>query len=80
MAHSSTEDQRYALDFPPKKWHNVRMKFVPAGEVLADLERKASEYENTAATLPEPAATALRKLADLCRDWIKILTYGSWTS
>jgi len=68
------------LDFTFNGGTISRMKFVPAGDVLADLEKKANEYESAATTLPEPAATNLRKLADLCRDWIKILTHGSWTS
>jgi len=56
------------------------MKFVPVGETIADLEKKVSEYESAATNLPEPAATNLRKLADLCRDWIRALKYGKWTS
>ena len=56
------------------------MKLVPAGDVLADLAKKAAEYDGAANEIPEPTATNLRKLADLCRDWIKILKFGRWTA
>ena len=56
------------------------MKFIPAGDVISDLEKKANDYEKTAREMPEPAATTLRKLARLCRGWIASLKYGNWTS
>jgi hypothetical protein len=56
------------------------MKFVPAGDVLTDLKKSSDEYEIAAKNLSESEAAKLRKLAELCRDWIQILTYGRWSS
>ena len=56
------------------------MKFVPADETIADLERKAFECEQAAKVQPEPAATKLQKLAALCRAWVVELKSGKWAS
>jgi hypothetical protein len=55
-------------------------KFVPAGDVLTDLKKSSDEYETAAKDLSESEAAKLRKLAELCRDWMQILTYGRWNS
>jgi hypothetical protein len=55
-------------------------RFLPVTEVLADLEKKAAEYEHLASEMREPEAGKLRKLAELCRGWIMSLKYGNWTS
>ena len=55
-------------------------KFIPAGEVIADLEKRAGEYDTAAKQMSEPEASKFRELAELCRGWIKSLKYGNWTS
>ena len=54
------------------------MKIVPSENTLAELERKAAEYESSAMQEPEPEATRAREQAKLCRDWIAALKSGMW--
>lgn len=54
------------------------MEVIPAGETIAELERKAAAYDRDAEGQPEPAATSLKKLADLCREWASALKSGKW--
>ena len=56
------------------------MQFIPAVDVISELERKASDCEKAAKEMPEPEATRLRKFAQLCHAWIMSLKYGNWTS
>jgi len=56
------------------------MRFVPADATIADLERKALEYEQAAQDRPESAATKLKKLAALCREWAARLKSGKWVA
>jgi len=55
-------------------------RFLPAGEVLEDLEKKAAEYDRLANEMREPGAAGLRKLAEICRGRFISLKYGRWTS
>jgi len=54
--------------------------FISAGEVIADLERRASEYDAAAKEVSEPETSRFRKLAQLCRGWVMSLKWGNWTS
>jgi hypothetical protein len=54
------------------------MKIVPPENTLAELERKAAEYEAKAIQEPEPEATRLREQAKVCRQWITALKSGGW--
>ncbi len=54
------------------------MKIVPPENVLAELEKKAAEYESKAMQEPEPEATRAREQAKLCREWIAALKSGMW--
>ena len=54
--------------------------FIPAGDVIAELEGRASEYAAEANQSPGPEARAFRELAELCRGWVMSLRYGNWTS
>ncbi len=44
------------------------MKIVPADATIADLEKKAAEYEEKAKTELNRIATRLREKAKLCRE------------
>ena len=55
------------------------MNIVPADDTIADLEKKAAEYEEHAAQQCENV-TLLREKAKLCRDWIIALRSGKWMS
>ncbi len=54
------------------------MRIVPADATIADLEKKAHEYERAANDLSEPASTSLKELAELCREWVAALRSGTW--
>jgi hypothetical protein len=56
------------------------MKIVPAEDTTAELEKKASEYEEEAQRQPDPISAQLREKAKLCREWIAALKSGKWTS
>lgn len=56
------------------------MKIIPADDVLAELEKKAHEYEEKAKTEVDEIATGCREKAKQCREWIAILTSGKWRS
>ncbi len=56
------------------------MKIIPAGETIAELQRKAAKCEEQAKSEPEPEAAELRNKAKLYREWIKALEAGSWIS
>jgi hypothetical protein len=45
------------------------MKIVPANDTIADLKKKAAEYEEQAAKQRETVAALLRGKAKLCREW-----------
>lgn len=49
------------------------MRIVPADATIADLEKKALEYDLLAKDQSEPEATSFKKLAALCRNWIAAL-------
>ncbi len=55
------------------------MNIVPAGETIADLEKKSLAYEQAAKELPEAAAD-LNKLAMICHEWARALKSGRWIS
>jgi len=54
------------------------MQIISSDATIADLEQKAAECECAAEVQPEPAATDLKKLADLCREWAVVLQSGRW--
>ena len=54
------------------------MRLIPAGEVIAELEKKAADCEERAGKEAEPEATKLREEALLCREWIVALCSGKW--
>jgi hypothetical protein len=56
------------------------MRIVPADDVIAELKKKAEEYEEKAKTELDEIATRFREKARECREWIAILTSGKWTS
>jgi len=56
------------------------MKIVPADATIADLEKKAAEYEEKAKTEPDRNAIGLRERAKLCLEWIAALKTGKWMS
>lgn len=56
------------------------MTIVPADDSIADLEKKAAEYEERAKTELNRIATRLRERAKLCREWIAALKSGKWMS
>ncbi len=56
------------------------MNFIPARDVISELERLAASYDKAAQQTREPEAGKLRQFAQLCRCWIMSLKYGSWTS
>ncbi|HET9839190.1 MAG TPA: hypothetical protein VFR84_13215 [Candidatus Angelobacter sp.] len=56
------------------------MKFVPAGDVISELEKTAADCEKASREMPEPEAAKLRNLAERCRGPIMSLKYGNWTS
>jgi hypothetical protein len=56
------------------------MKIVPADDTIADLKKKATEYEEQAAKQRETVAALLREKAKLCREWIAALKSGKWMS
>jgi len=59
-------------------WENPEaMRIVPADATIADLEKKALEYELAAKNQPE-AATGFKKLAALCHSWVDALKSRAW--
>jgi hypothetical protein len=54
------------------------MKIVPAGATIAELEKKAAEFEEKAKTEPDRIATRLTEKAKLCREWIAALKSRKW--
>jgi hypothetical protein len=56
------------------------MKIVPADATIAELEKKAAEYEEKAKTAPDGIATRLREKAKFCGEWIAALKSGKWKS
>jgi hypothetical protein len=56
------------------------MKIIPAGDVIADLERKAADCEVRAESEAEPIATHLKDEAKRIRSWIAHLKTGRWSS
>jgi hypothetical protein len=56
------------------------MKIVPADATIADLERKAAEYEETAKTEPGRPTNGLTEKAKLRLEWIAALKTGKWMS
>jgi len=56
------------------------MKIVLADATIAELEKKAAEYEEKAKTAPVRIATRLREKAEFCREWIGALKSGKWKS
>ena len=54
------------------------MKIVPAEATIADLEKKAAEYERRAEQESEPVATQLKEQAKECRTWMAALKSGRW--
>jgi hypothetical protein len=56
------------------------MRIVPADATIADLERKAAEYEETAKTEPGRPTNGLRENAKACLEWIAALKMGKWMS
>jgi len=58
----------------------VRSHFVPADATIAELEKKAAEFELKAEKTEEPLAAELRQEAKLCQEWIAALRSGRWTA
>jgi hypothetical protein len=56
------------------------MKIIPADDVLAELRKKAEEYEEQAQMAPDGLAARLRGKAKECCEWIAALTSRKWTS
>ncbi len=56
------------------------MKIVPADDTIADLKKKAAEYEEQAAKQSETVAALLREKAKLFREWTIALKSGKWMS
>jgi hypothetical protein len=56
------------------------MKIIPADATIAELEKKARDYEEQAKIEPRPNCRKLREKANLCREWITALKSGQWTS
>jgi hypothetical protein len=56
------------------------MEIVPAGEVIADLEKQASDYEAETERKSGTEAARLREKAKLCYEWIAALKSGKWKS
>jgi hypothetical protein len=52
------------------------MKIVPSEDILAELHRKAAEYQSQAMQEPEPEATRAREQAKLCGYWTAPLKSG----
>lgn len=57
---------------------NSSMKIVPPQNTLAELEKKAAEFEAEALQTPEPEAARLREQVKLYRQWIAELKSGRW--
>lgn len=53
------------------------MKIIPADAMIAELEKKACEFEEK---VHLPLATHLREEAKLWCEWIAALKTGKWTS
>lgn len=58
----------------------MKRDFIPKDVTVADLERKAAEYEQRAAKEGEPLATELVEQARVCREWAARLRTGRWSS
>lgn len=58
----------------------MRADIIPAGATINDLQKQAEEYEQQAGREPESVAAQLREKAQLCREWIKQLGSGTWSS
>ena len=56
------------------------MKIIPPDDVIAELKKKAAEYERKAATAAEDAAADLREKAKEFRGWVAALRSGIWKS
>jgi hypothetical protein len=56
------------------------MKIVPADDTIADLKKKAAEYETLAMKEDGSIAVRLREKAEQCRQWIAELKSGKWIS
>ena len=54
--------------------------FVPASETIAELEQKAAECGDRAASEPEPDSTEFRAKAETYRTWVAKLQSGRWTA
>lgn len=54
----------------------IDTRFIPVGDALAELEKKAAECEARAKEAQEPQATTLRELPELYRGWMKTLGSG----
>ena len=70
-----------------RSWRNIaitlnimKQHFIPREAILDELEKKAADAEQGAATKPEPRATELREEAKLYREWAASLRSGRWTS
>jgi len=65
----------------PTRHNNINaMKIVPADETIADLKKKAAEYEEQARKQVGAIADRLREKAEQCRQWIAELKTGKWMS
>lgn len=75
-------DRKQAFTLTISKRHNSNsaMKIVPADNTLADLTKKAAEYEAQARKEEGSIAARLREKAAQCRQWIAELKSGKWTS
>jgi hypothetical protein len=56
------------------------MKIIPPEDTLADLKKKAAEYEEGARKKTGTVAARLREKAAQCRRWVLELKFGKWTS
>ena len=59
---------------------SMRCDFIPPDATIAELEKKAADYEQKATEAMEVQAAELRQEAKIYREWIAALRSGRWTS
>ena len=55
-------------------------QFVPADATVTALEKQARDLEEKALAEQVPNVNRLLQDAQLCREWVKVLRSGWWTS
>jgi hypothetical protein len=58
----------------------MAVQIIPKEPTITEMKKEAEECERTAASEPEPRASASRENAALLREWIASLKTGAWKS